>query len=119
MGRRDTILLPLLHLSSNCIISNLFYCSTIEQFLIQKWEKFGENGQKMKNIDFSFIVPHLSPINDNLSLHFFQILALSEAQHTISRNVMLYAKRNLLCHKARYTYSAIRASSQVKSLIFL
>ena len=32
---RSAILLPLKHLSSNCIISTLFHCLTIEQFLIQ------------------------------------------------------------------------------------
>ena len=34
-GQRGAILLPLMYLSSNCIISTLFYCLTIEQFLIQ------------------------------------------------------------------------------------
>ena len=33
--QRGAILLPLKHLSSNHIISTLFYCLTIEQFLIQ------------------------------------------------------------------------------------
>ena len=33
--QRGAIVLPFKHLSSNCIISNLFYCLTIEQFLIQ------------------------------------------------------------------------------------
>ena len=33
--QRGAILLPLKHLSSNCIISTLFYCLTIEQFLMQ------------------------------------------------------------------------------------
>ena len=33
--QRGVILLPLKHLSSNCIISTLFYCLTIEQFLMQ------------------------------------------------------------------------------------
>ena len=33
--QRGVILLPLKHLSSNCIICTLFYCLTIEQFLLQ------------------------------------------------------------------------------------
>ena len=33
--RRSAILLPLKHLSSNCIISTLFYCLAIAQFFIQ------------------------------------------------------------------------------------
>ena len=32
MCRRGAILMPLKHLSSNCIIITLFYCLTIEQF---------------------------------------------------------------------------------------
>ena len=33
--QRGAILLPFKHFSSNCFISTLFYCLTIEQFLIQ------------------------------------------------------------------------------------
>ena len=54
--KRSAILLPLKHLSSNCIISTLFYCLTMKQFFIKVPSKVRQAGMMKGSIKICSIV---------------------------------------------------------------
>ena len=66
--QKGGIVLPLKHLSSNCIIFTLFYCLTIEQLLIHVLSEVRHTcwrGASKNTLQLSYIVKYLLLINNN------------------------------------------------------